>query len=62
MLQLNIKTIVENGDSFERSFFKWMASNNINWKTNVYDLNYIILNNINDYCKIVEIWSEVSLE
>ena len=57
--KLNITEIINCGDNFERSFFKWLVVNKIQWCMVGSNLNYIMLFNMYDYIKTIEIWPEV---
>jgi hypothetical protein len=57
---IDITEVIENGDRFERLFFKWLNDNNIGWYQQGSNLNYIqLVDKKNDLSKIQKVWKEV---
>ena len=48
-MYINIKTIVDKGDSFERSFQEWLNENDVPWQKKGADLNLLWLYEKDDY-------------
>jgi len=56
---IDITEVIENGDRFERLFFKWL-NDNIGWYQQGSNLNYIqLVDKKNDLSKIQKVWKEV---
>ena len=58
-MYINIKTIVDKGDSFERSFQEWLNENDVPWQQKGANLNLLWLDEKDDYEFVREIWPEV---
>lgn len=59
MARLNITKIVEQGDSYERAFFKWLNDEKINWCVARPDLNYVTIFDSKDIEHIKKYWYEL---
>jgi len=56
---IDITSIIENGDNFERRFFNWLNDHKIYWRTLINQTKIMILEK--DYSTIKEYWSEVEI-
>jgi hypothetical protein len=57
---IDISEVIENGERIERSFFRWLKNNNIDWYQRGSDLRHIYLyDKKNDLPKIKKVWKEV---